>query len=83
MKTYTVQRGDSLFNIAKKFYGDGYQYKLLAQYNNMKNPNALEVGQVLKIPPVEELQTAKRSLGDWHNYQDGSIYQESIEDHCR
>lgn len=74
MKTYTVQRGDSLFNIAKKFYGDGYMYKLLAAYNHIDNPNALEVDQTLKIPSLEELQTAGNLLNEWHNYANGSIY---------
>ncbi len=74
MKTYTVQRGDTLFNIAEKFYGDGHKYKLLAAYNHIENPNALEIGQLLKIPPVEDLQTTRSVLSDWHNYHDGSIY---------
>ncbi|MBD3304945.1 transglycosylase SLT domain-containing protein [candidate division KSB3 bacterium] len=71
MKTYTVQPGDSLFAIAEKFYGDGYKYKQLALYNNLDNPNALEVGQRLSIPDLAELQQPLRA---WHNYNDGSIY---------
>ncbi|GAK60019.1 hypothetical protein U27_07006 [Candidatus Vecturithrix granuli] len=71
MKTYVIQRGDSLFKVAQKFYGDGYKYELLAAYNGMSNPNAIEVGQVLQIPDVQELDLA---LSDWHNYQSGKIY---------
>ncbi len=71
MKTYTVQRGDSLFKIAKKFYGDGEKYKQLAAYNGMENPNALEVGQVLSIPEESAL---KNPLSGWHNYRNGSIW---------
>ena len=48
-KTYTVQKGDTLWNIAKKQLGDGSKYKELAALNNISNPNFLTVGQVLKI----------------------------------
>lgn len=52
-KTYTVKKGDSLFNIAKKYYGDGSQ--LTKIYNANKNiiganPNKLKAGIVLSIP---------------------------------
>lgn len=52
-KTYTVQGGDCLYNIAKKYYGDGSQYTKI--YNANKdvigaNPNLIYVGQVLTIP---------------------------------
>ncbi len=48
-KTYTVQKGDTLWNIAKKYLGDGSKYKQLATLNNIYNPNFLSVGQVLKL----------------------------------
>ena len=52
-KTYTVVRGDCLWNIAKKFYGNGAQYTKI--YNANKgviggNPNLIYAGQVLTIP---------------------------------
>lgn len=74
MKTYTVQAGDTLFLIAKQFYGDGYLYKLLAAYNHLRNPNALEVGKVLNIPSARELQSAGNPVRDWHNYGNGTLY---------
>lgn len=50
--TYTVVKGDSLWNIAKKHYGDGSKYKLIADANGdkIKNPNLIYPGQVLTIP---------------------------------
>jgi len=51
-KTYTVQRGDCLWNIAKKFYGNGSQYTKIynANTDKIKNPNLIYPGQVLTIP---------------------------------
>lgn len=52
-KTYTVKSGDCLWNIAKKYYGNGAQYTKI--YNANKgviggNPNLIYPGQVLTIP---------------------------------
>ena len=45
--TYTVKAGDTLSFIAKKY---GTTYQKLAEYNNIANPNIINVGQVIKIP---------------------------------
>ncbi len=50
VKTYTVVAGDTLFNIAKQFYGDGNRYTELAAHNKIANPDHIEVGQVIEIP---------------------------------
>ncbi len=52
--TYTVKSGDSLWNIAKKLYGNGSDYTKIYDANKDKisNPNQISVGQVLTIPPV-------------------------------
>ena len=51
--TYTVQKGDCLSAIAAKFYGqgNGHLYTLIAQANNIPNPNLIYPGQVFEIPP--------------------------------
>jgi LysM repeat protein len=51
-KTYTVVKGDCLWNIAKKFYGNGSQYTKIANANQdkIKSPNLIYPGQVLTIP---------------------------------
>lgn len=53
-KTYTVKRGDCLWNIAKKFYGNGSKYTVIynANKNKIKNPNLIYPGQVLTIPSL-------------------------------
>lgn len=50
--TYTVKKGDCLWNIAKKFYGNGSKYTKIYEANKdkIKNPNVIRVGQVLVIP---------------------------------
>lgn len=51
-KTYTVKSGDCLWNIAKRFYGNGAQYTKIYNANRgkIKNPNLIYPGQVLTIP---------------------------------
>ena len=49
VQTYTVKSGDTLSGIASKFGVVG-GYMALAQYNGISNPNAISVGQVIKIP---------------------------------
>ncbi|MCH5192174.1 MAG: LysM peptidoglycan-binding domain-containing protein [Oscillospiraceae bacterium] len=50
--TYTVKSGDTLWGIAKKYYGNGAQYTRIyeANKNKIKNPNLIYVGQVFTIP---------------------------------
>ena len=47
-KTYTVQSGDTLWKIAKQFYGNGSQYSKIVGANSdkIKNPNLIYPGQV-------------------------------------
>ena len=49
VKTYKVKSGDTLYNIAKKFYGDGNRYMELAEKNGISNPNFILDGQELKL----------------------------------
>lgn len=51
-QNYTVKRGDCLWNIAKRFYGNGAKYTIIYNANRSKirNPNLIYPGQVLWIP---------------------------------
>lgn len=46
---YTVQKGDCLWNIAKKQLGDGTKYKEIARKNGISDPNKIYPGQVLQL----------------------------------
>jgi LysM repeat protein len=50
--SYVVQKGDTLFNIAQKMYGDGKFWTLLFQANSnlIKNPDMIQVGWNLAVP---------------------------------
>lgn len=50
-KTYTVKKGDTLWGIAKKYYGNGAKYLTIYNANKgkIKNPNLIYVGQVFTI----------------------------------
>ena len=51
-QNYTVKRGDCLWNIAKRIYGNGAKYTTIynANRSKIKNPNLIYPGQVLWIP---------------------------------
>ena len=48
-KSYTVQKGDTLWNICKKELGDGSKYTEIAKKNNIATPNDIQVGQVIQL----------------------------------
>ena len=56
---YTVQPGDTLRRIALQY---GTTWQTLAQWNNLSDPNVIEVGQVLRVaPPQGAAPTAETS----------------------
>ena len=50
---YTVKEGDTLFEIANIYYGDGYKFEEIAKANNLTSVDMIEVGQILEIPKLE------------------------------
>lgn len=50
VKYHTITEKDTLWDISKKFYGDGSLYMKIAEANNLSNPNKLKPGQKLIIP---------------------------------
>lgn len=51
-RTYTIVSGDTLWGIAKRYYGDGAKWPTIYQANGdkIKNPNLIYPGQVVVIP---------------------------------
>ncbi len=54
MKTYVVQKGDSLSKIAKQEYGNANDWRKIFDANRdiIKNPDLIHPGQTLKLPPA-------------------------------
>ena len=52
-QTYTMQRGDTLYSLARRFYGDGKLWTRIADANKSKirDVTDIPVGTVLTIPP--------------------------------
>ena len=54
-RTYTVEAGDTMWDICRRFYGDGALCWELADYNQVANANLIYPGQVFSIPPRSAL----------------------------
>ena len=48
--SYTVVKGDNLWEIAVQAYGDGYQWVKIASENNLAQPDIIHPGNVLRLP---------------------------------
>ena len=48
-QTYTVKKGDTLWDIACRFYGDGTKWGRIAAKNGVTNPRKLQIGKVLTL----------------------------------
>ena len=49
---YTIKAGDNLSKVAEKFYGQASKYETIAQANGISNPDHIQVGQTIKVPPL-------------------------------
>ena len=52
IQSYTIKSGDTLWDIARRFYGDGGKCYKLASYNGIANAALIYAGTVIKIPPA-------------------------------
>ena len=55
-QTYTVKSGDTLSKISKQFYGDANEYMRVfyANRDTLRDPDRIQVGQQLAIPPDDK-----------------------------
>ena len=51
-RTHTVVAGDTLWSIAERYYGSGFNWVDISNANSLENPGAIETGQKLTIPDV-------------------------------
>jgi nucleoid-associated protein YgaU len=54
---YTVQKGDTLYSISKRMYGEGKYWREIIRANEklISSPQALQLGWELKLPPRDEI----------------------------
>lgn len=48
--TYRVEKGEYLWEIAVRAYGDGYKWVDIAKENNLANPDLIHAGNILILP---------------------------------
>lgn len=49
---YTIKSGENLSKISEKFYGSANKYQQIAQHNGIDNPDHIQAGQNINIPPI-------------------------------
>lgn len=61
---HVVAKAETLWSIAKKYYGDGSKCNIIfnANKDKIKNPNMISVGQKLKIPTTDEFSKYSAAL---------------------
>ena len=60
-REYKVVIGDTLWSICQRYYQNPYLYLKLAKFNQIKNPNLIEVNQALKIPPLKKFKGSNKT----------------------
>ncbi|MBC7398121.1 MAG: LysM peptidoglycan-binding domain-containing protein [Bdellovibrionales bacterium] len=69
-RTYTVNDQISLSEISIQLYGKPEQWKEIAQYNHLKRPYRIRIGQILKLkhkPTLSEAEGNAALLALWRN----------------
>lgn len=66
-RTYTVVTGDTLSEIAQRFYASASAFPMIAAANAITNPNNIAAGQVLVLPDLPRHTDVFISGGDMDN----------------
>ena len=53
-RSYHVKKGESLWVISRKIYGEGQSWTVLSRFNQLDRPDRLKVGQRLELPLGDE-----------------------------
>lgn len=83
--SYTVQSGDSLSTIARRFLDDPLKFHILAKFSGIADPSHLQPGQTIKVPgkkppdaPVVPTAEDARTQ-QARRFYDAAKFQEAIE----
>lgn len=49
-----IQKGDTLYDLSKKFSGRGMYFPQILLFNSIKNPNLIYTGNILKVPVTQK-----------------------------
>jgi putative chitinase len=60
--TYTMQKGDTLWELAAKNYGDPTLYPVFLEVNDITNVRSIPVGKEIIIPSLTEMQKISKEL---------------------
>ena len=79
---HTISSGESLSQIAERYYGDYRKFPEIARYNNLSDATRILVGQELKIPEIEgvpfnpggvQVQTEEKTAPEFGLWEWGEI----------
>jgi len=48
---YRIRWGDTLWDISEAFYRDPWLFPRIARHNNIRNPDYIISGRIIRIPP--------------------------------
>ncbi len=73
---YTVKKNDSMWTIAKAWFGNGSKWELIAKANPYVDPDRLKLGQILQLPakgagPRPKPAPVARNTANTYRVQDG------------
>lgn len=52
---HTIQPDESIAMLARKYYGDPKNFRIIAEYNELEDATKVRVGQEIKVPVVEDM----------------------------
>lgn len=55
LSIHKVGEGENLWSISITYYGTGFNWDEIAEFNGIKSPSEIEEGQEIKIPRLEDL----------------------------
>lgn len=69
-RKYSVKPGETLWSIAERSYGSGYNWVDIARANKLSNPNSIKTGDNLVLPKADQKNAS--SEPEWVGYSSNS-----------